>query len=333
MSNKKLSKRSSSEKVGILKIKTNDNKKVKSLQNIPIKSDSYFYIVNINKEWNNYGNTMTPYYEGNNLCFLIIGGNDKDKKLTSNFLYKYSTTTQEFTSLELQIKQRYFHTTNYYNGKFYVFGGRFNGYYNEIYEIDLEKMDKKLLDVKLPPSKRYGHSSIIWKNQMIVFAGYDEDGMFNNDLYTFDFIESTWNSIEVKNKPFPRVLHSCKLIEDKMYIFGGKGSKHNFNDLWYFDLNQKIWYEIKILCKLNPSYGHFIFSFKNLLFIFGGKDEDMKNIFVYNYKESTSENRTFQETFFSDNPEEEFDPFTGTFHGNIHCNNSILYLLGGIKEY
>lgn len=319
--------------------KSLSNRKTKSLEQIKsIKlNTSLFFVENINKEWEFYGNTMTSYQEEGVLCFLIIGGNDLNRQQPSKHIYKYNTTKQEWCQLELQLKPRYFHTTVYYKSKFYVFGGRSNGYYNEFYEIDSVKNEINLIQNKNPPCKRYGHSSIVWNHQMVLFGGYDDTGSQNDELYFYDFEQNTWTEKKLIVKPLARFGHSCDLLGDNMYIFGGLGAKRTLGDLWKFDLVNQNWVEIKLKHHSipRPVYGHFTFIFKNFIYIFGGKGDikDMNDIFIISTKDSSIECCQFNEIFYSDNPDQDFDPFKGQFNGNIYSDKIKLYILGGLNQY
>ncbi len=43
-----------------------------------------------------------------------------------------------------------------------------------------------------PPSKRYGHSAVVYSNCMYVFGGYDDFGYKSNELYEYRFGKTTF---------------------------------------------------------------------------------------------------------------------------------------------
>jgi hypothetical protein len=42
------------------------------------------------------------------------------------------------------------------------------------------------------PSTRYGHTSVVWKDKMFVYGGYDNSGMICNEL---DLIKFEWKKL------------------------------------------------------------------------------------------------------------------------------------------
>ena len=68
------------------------------------------------------------------------------------------------------------------------------------------------------------HSTIYYKDQIILFGGYD--GKKNhNKLYTFNLKTNTWEAPQVQGKeidiPDGRNGHTATLIDNTMFIIGG----------------------------------------------------------------------------------------------------------------
>ena len=95
------------------------------------------------------------------------------------------------------------------------------------------------------PSKRWGHSAILYNNNMIIFGGRHSQRSLSN-LYSLDFSTYTWTKIEpINNPPLARDSHSAVLYDNSnMIIFGGNGLSSKFNDLWNFDFNEYKWTKI-----------------------------------------------------------------------------------------
>ena len=97
------------------------------------------------------------------------------------------------------------------------------------------------------PSKRWGHSVIIYKNQMIIFGGRHSQRSLSN-IYSLDFTSLTWLKIEqIGNSPPARDSHSAINYNNEMIIFGGSGSGNKLNDIWSFNFNDKRWNKVETI--------------------------------------------------------------------------------------
>jgi len=89
-----------------------------------------------------------------------------------------------------------------YDDKIWVFGGKGNGYRNDliVYEAGITanyfpsvfnasqgKWQEVDGDGKNVPPRRYGHTAVVYKRRMYVFGGYDTDGFTLNDLCSYSF--------------------------------------------------------------------------------------------------------------------------------------------------
>ena len=136
------------------------------------------------------------------------------------------------------------------------------------------------------PSKRWGHSVILYNKSMIIFGGHHLQRSLSN-IYAFDFTTLTWSKIEPFGNPPPaRDSHSAIIYNNiDMIIFGGNGSTGKLNDLWNFNLNEKKWTKINAEGTA-PSVrdGHLSsLLYNKYMVIFAGlndKDEFAKDIFL-----------------------------------------------------
>ena len=97
------------------------------------------------------------------------------------------------------------------------------------------------------PSKRWGHSVIIYKNQMIIFGGRHSQRSLSN-IYSLDFTSLTWLKIEqIGMSPPARDSHSAITYNNEMIIFGGSGSGNKLNDIWSFNFNDKRWTKVETI--------------------------------------------------------------------------------------
>ncbi len=75
----------------------------------------------------------------------------------------------------------------------------------------------------LPPA-RAAHSSVVFGDKLIVFAGKDESNEKLNDLWAFDLKTRAWEMFQSHNSEgdvLPRSGHSASLYGHFMIIFGG----------------------------------------------------------------------------------------------------------------
>jgi N-acetylneuraminic acid mutarotase len=188
----------------------------------------------------------------------IFGGYVQVAGMFSNDIYEFNFLTSTWTLIqpmsEIRPYWRDFHTSSSVGDNIYIFGGRmdsggarFTGasfYSNDLYtfnvidkkwtlikkdtsnelnnKLDMEN-DPQTLARKYGPCGRRSHSSISYKNKIIIFGGYQENvNKHFNDLYEFDTDKLEWNIITaIGSTPSPRRRHSCCVILDQMYLFGG----------------------------------------------------------------------------------------------------------------
>ena len=123
-------------------------------------------------------------------------------------------------------------------------------------------------------SPRFGHSSVIYNNQMIVFGGDDGKQRFN-DVTCLDLKLWKWSEIQVKGTiPKMRVNHVACVDKENMFVFGGWDCLHSFNDLHSFHFPTSTWTIIEILnapCRVRSNAA----IIDDNLIIFGGEDDKM----------------------------------------------------------
>ena len=131
------------------------------------------------------------------------------------------------------------------------------------------------------PSKRWGHSVILFNKSMIIFGGRHLQRSLSN-IYALDFTTLTWSKIEPCGNPPPaRDSHSAIIYNNSdMIIFGGNGSTGKLNDLWNFNLNDKKWNRIMAEgYSPKPRDGHLSsLIYKKYMVIYAGLDDKDKVI-------------------------------------------------------
>lgn len=89
------------------------------------------------------------------------------------------------------------------------------------------------------PSKRRGHSCVIYENSMFIFGGLSHDDKPLNDVYEFSFNNLRWNKIAINGHvmPKPRYHHSAVVFKDSMFIFGGTDGSTVSSDFLEFKIS------------------------------------------------------------------------------------------------
>ena len=136
------------------------------------------------------------------------------------------------------------------------------------------------------PCKRWGHSVILFENQMFLFGGSGNNSNARNwetiyilNCETYEWEKVCPNDALGTNTPEPRDSHACVRIGNNMYIFGGSNGENPLNDMFAFNLVSKTWNKIDTIGEIpSPREGHSgVALLDRYFFIFGGWDG--KNIF------------------------------------------------------
>lgn len=131
----------------------------------------------------------------------------------------------------------------------FLFGGKSNRYSNTTFVFNTETLKWKKVDTKgSTPSARYGHSAVIYKNNMFVFGGYDNEGGKCNDLYMLSLDTKEWTMIKMggaTNWPEAKYNHQATIMtinnKDFMVVFGGSNGTQALSDVNLFDLHDGAW--------------------------------------------------------------------------------------------
>ena len=173
---------------------------------------------------------------------LIILGGSKDGKLLSD-LHMMDLTSDGYHWESPTVSgtiptMRYWHSLCAIGNTIVLFGGYCEGgrlndmYYlrvhGSLYEWTLIEPSGCI------PSIRCSHSAVPYKNQMLVFGGYD-GRMKKNDLHLLDIESQTWIQPNVSGTPPPvRYNHSCSVVNDRVIVFGGNSGCPR-NDLFVLE--------------------------------------------------------------------------------------------------
>jgi leucine-zipper-like transcriptional regulator 1 len=93
------------------------------------------------------------------------------------------------------------------------------------------------------PVPRFGHSAVIYKNSLYVFAGWNGHETLD-DLYQYSLSSNFWYLEKPKygQKPMSRYRHSSSVIGNSMFVFGGINTQsRKFNDLFEYNFLRREW--------------------------------------------------------------------------------------------
>ena len=110
------------------------------------------------------------------------------------------------------------------------------------------------------PSSRWGHSSCVIGDEMVLFGGYAGtrfimlDSIYMNDVWIYHTANMQWTEIKTFGAVPSQRSNSSFHYDSKnnrIIMFGGGGSnKTRFNTIHLLDWNTKIWTEIAPKCTL-----------------------------------------------------------------------------------
>eukprot|EP01090_Pellita_catalonica_P022268 TRINITY_DN8591_c0_g1_i1.p1 TRINITY_DN8591_c0_g1~~TRINITY_DN8591_c0_g1_i1.p1 ORF type:complete len:794 (-),score=120.77 TRINITY_DN8591_c0_g1_i1:26-2407(-) len=206
----------------------------------------------------------------------------------------------------------------------YVYGGKSNGYHDDLYQYNFGKGEWEHIKSKNNPVARYGHSAVIFEGEMYVFGGYDHHGFACDDVYKFSFKACRWKLLKtVKDKDVKntRFHHTAVIHERSMFVFGGKGFQNECDsDLLELHIDTKRWSTVNTAGKVPSSrWGHSAVVISGDMYIFGGCSGTTNSAELYKY---TFASRTWTIIELPSCPTPRY------FHGCTVSNRSI-YIFGG----
>ncbi|KAF9404192.1 hypothetical protein BGZ94_004316 [Podila epigama] len=159
--------------------------------------------------------------------------------------------------------------------KLYLYGG--GGHVtNDLHVLDLVTMnwDCVLAQDGVAPTKRYGHTAVLWDQHIIIFGGSNEYLEYRNDVIVFSLKTRVWSRPDIKGEVPARYLHSATVYKNKMYVYGGfaKDSKRTYvlDEMRMLNLETWTWSEA---FHVPARYNHSASLIENKLWIYAGKDE------------------------------------------------------------
>ena len=214
-----------------------------------------------------------------------------------------------------------------HKGRWYVFGGYQSGYNSDLFEITLEilRLKKVNVDAGSKISEREYCGIAVIDTSLYVFGGRNRAGDFN-DMYRIQLSLSppAWEKMDYADEdeiPCPRSNFAFGVIDGKFIIFGGRYQDNYLSDTYEWDGR---WRKIKVARSPSPRYGCSSATLASGLVIFGGctghirgKYDSVNDLWIYR------SDAWAQVEHFGVTPEPRF------FHAGASCNGQSFVFFGG----
>ena len=241
---------------------------------------------------------------------------EKDKKfqksrIQKSFLYLFTKKNKNFDNLSIKFKNKisstkYIKFNNMINianssmlkltdNNIIILGGISHKVFKKIYLINIKNKKKKIIKLEKKKNinfKRYGHTTHLYKNHIIVVGGFNNNQKlcnyynFKNLFYEIDLKNFVYKYKDFYQFPEPRIYHGSVLFKDFLVVFGGENLYGKIlNDLWIFSFRFFKWE------KLDLSFSGFLKEgiFKHKLSVLIGKKKNeqiFQNMDFNNFEDS-----------------------------------------------
>lgn len=206
------------------------------------------------------GHTICASDDGNNTVYLY--GGLCANEVTPNYLddfWVYNVKTKAWNSIELTgsvQSPRAFHTSVWWNGKMYIFGGcNGRGRFNKLFSVSPTGVCEVVTVFGQTPLTRYCHSAVMYNSRMYVYGGKCGGRNSNrrlSDFLMFDFTVAEdirhWEFCDQRGDlPVARSAHSAVVHRDSMLVLGGRNSEGNCcHDVYGYHFKTKVWRQYKL---------------------------------------------------------------------------------------
>ncbi|KAF2073936.1 hypothetical protein CYY_004760 [Polysphondylium violaceum] len=122
------------------------------------------------------------------------------------------------------------------------------------------------------PQERYGHTSTILGEKLIIYGGINSKGKELSDLHVLQLDSFTWTNVNthhLEEVPPERAFHSATRIGRNMVIVGGKKEGTTLRDVWILSYRMQ-WSKVSGI-QISPRSHHGLIKNGTKLFVLGGK--------------------------------------------------------------
>ena len=195
-------------------------------------------------------------------------------------------------------KKRWRASSFVYNNHVTVAGGTedFGAAFNNMIQMNVHTIpDPSINWSNFPaqlPAKMYAHSSVVYKDSLFLFGGYNKDEDVTSDCIYEIQLKPPYTVKLVAKMPEPRAYHSTVLCDDDILIIGGTttgNNKDNVSSVLSYDIK-------KNECRQLPALPYAVSEMATVkwaenVVIIGGADKDGKtlnSVIFYNTKTGNS---------------------------------------------
>lgn len=189
------------------------------------------------------------------------------------------------------VRGRHFHSAVVVGDAMYIFGGKSNGYLNDLLRFDLRALTWSAPEqTGSVPSRRYGHSCVFYDGALWVFGGYDDLGYVSDELFAWHIASGQWRRVTYAPVPpelrLARYQHAACVQGDAMWVFGGRAEQREYfvGDLLHLSFATLSWARVPGKGKPPaPRWGHALLSTGRAFYVLGGSDYVLAFKDVYKY--------------------------------------------------
>ncbi|WP_299104161.1 hypothetical protein [uncultured Tenacibaculum sp.] len=215
-----------------------------------------------------------------------------DTHTYSDELQVFDLNSEEWIKNKTTLSNRAYHNVNYYNGNFYVLGGkrlsrnkRFEYLNDKIEIVNIDSLSTKVDATN--PHQAINFASTVYKNYLVTMGGSSKRSAkskvkYSNKTHFFDFETGLW--YKLPNMPVAKEGKGA-LVRHKFYMIGGYNGKELVG-IESFDFVSGEWkreMDLPLPVKkpgLAVSNGNIFIHNKNFIFVYNTQKNEMRKYYI-----------------------------------------------------
>ncbi|CAL8286575.1 unnamed protein product [Lota lota] len=209
-------------------------------------------------------------FDPDSKALFVYGGFGEDTAYRDLYILNTDTWTWKLVTAKGNVPTLSYHTATFYKKELYLFGGVHPSSHSgdkactnslSIFNPGDELWYKPIVEGD-KPLPRFGHSSILLSDKLVVFGGRNT-ATYLNDLHVLDLGFMEYTAVRCDNMaPLPRGFHAALPVPgNRMLISGGCSSIGDLQDVHVFNMDTSTWSSVvaPLLCS-TPRAGHALLS-------------------------------------------------------------------------